>query len=231
MAEPSNIDNLIVVGAGGHGSEVLSYLRTLQVSVGGPRLVGFVDEVRKNGPWEGTEVLGDFDALTRHLAGRGPERYGYHLAVGSPDLRRRFFARLSQADLQSLLPWTLVHPGAIIGRDVTLALGVLVAPGGVLTTRIVVGAHSIINVGVSISHGCALGEFVTINPGARLCGDVQVGDGVTVGAGATVIEKISLGNGAVIGAGAVVIDDVPPGVTVAGVPARPITRRAAVGHS
>jgi serine O-acetyltransferase len=48
----------------------------------------------------------------------------------------------------------------------------------------------------------------------------RIGDNVYIGAGARVLGGICVGDGAVIGANAVVIDDVPPGVTVAGVPAR-----------
>lgn len=49
-----------------------------------------------------------------------------------------------------------------------------------------------------------------------------IGDGVSVMAGAIVLGGITIGDGAVIAAGAVVVSDVPPGSTVAGVPARPI---------
>ena len=47
-------------------------------------------------------------------------------------------------------------------------------------------------------------------------------DGVTVSAGARVLGPIVLGAGVTVGANAVVINDVPPGVTVVGVPARPV---------
>ena len=50
----------------------------------------------------------------------------------------------------------------------------------------------------------------------------ELGDGVFVGAGARVLGGIRLGDGCSVGAGAVVIDDVAPGVTVVGVPARPV---------
>jgi serine O-acetyltransferase len=52
-----------------------------------------------------------------------------------------------------------------------------------------------------------------------------LGDDVYLGAGAKVLGPITLGDGVMVGANAVVIEDVPPGCTVAGVPARVVNKR------
>jgi serine O-acetyltransferase len=52
-----------------------------------------------------------------------------------------------------------------------------------------------------------------------------LGDDVYLGAGAKVLGPITLGDGVMVGANAVVIEDVPPGSTVAGVPARVVNKR------
>jgi serine O-acetyltransferase len=51
-----------------------------------------------------------------------------------------------------------------------------------------------------------------------------VRQGVLIGAGAKVLGNVEIGEGAKIGAGSVVLDPVPPHCTVAGVPARIISR-------
>jgi serine O-acetyltransferase len=51
-----------------------------------------------------------------------------------------------------------------------------------------------------------------------------VGNGVLLGAGAKILGNIRIGDGSKVGAGSVVLSDVPPHVTVVGVPARIVGR-------
>ena len=51
---------------------------------------------------------------------------------------------------------------------------------------------------------------------------IAIGDDAWLGGGSIVLPGVSVGEAAVVGAGSVVTHDVPPGVTVAGNPARPI---------
>ncbi len=51
---------------------------------------------------------------------------------------------------------------------------------------------------------------------------VKIGDHVWIGSNATILKGVTVGDDAVVGAGAVVTRDVPPGVVVAGNPARTI---------
>ncbi|WP_121821516.1 acyltransferase [Halostella salina] len=54
-------------------------------------------------------------------------------------------------------------------------------------------------------------------------GEVVVGERAMVGAGAIILPGVRVGEGASVAANSLVTEDVPPGETVAGVPARPMS--------
>jgi serine O-acetyltransferase len=82
--------------------------------------------------------------------------------------------------------------------------------------------------GFVVGETAAIGDHVSILQGVTLGGTgkseedrhPKIGNGVLIGAGAIVLGNIKVGDCARIGAGSVVVKEVPPRVTVAGVPAR-----------
>ena len=98
-----------------------------------------------------------------------------------------------------------IHPAAHIGR------GILIDHA----TGIVIGETAVVEDDVSILHA------VTLGGSGKVTGDrhPKVRRGVLLGAGCKVIGNIEIGAGAKVGAGSVVLADVPPHVTVTGVPA------------
>jgi serine O-acetyltransferase len=66
--------------------------------------------------------------------------------------------------------------------------------------------------------GCLQGSF--IGP--------TIGDNVRIGTHTNILGAMTIGDGATIGSGSVVTGDVPPGMTVAGVPARPVAPEEAL---
>ena len=82
-------------------------------------------------------------------------------------------------------------------------------------TGIVVGETAVIEDDVSVLHSVTLGGTGK-DKGDR---HPKIRRGVLLAAGSKVIGNIEVGEGAKVGAGSVVLQDVPPHVTVAGVPA------------
>lgn len=219
---------VVVIGAGGHGSEINGYMEDLIRSGWTGEFLGFVDDTLPEGPHCGMTVIGSVDEFA--------ERYAtlYHgvrylTAVGDNSHRLELVSRIEALIGLEIRPWVLIHPSAVVGHS-KLGEGTLVAAGAVVTSRTSIGRHCIVNVKASVSHDCVIGDFVSLNPGSTICGHCHVGDGVMIGAGATVIDRIRVGEGAIVGAGAVVVCDIPPNVTAVGVPAKVIETRSVANY-
>ncbi|MWG36123.1 serine O-acetyltransferase [Halomarina oriensis] len=134
--------------------------------------------------------------------------WGYRIARRLLDADHPLAARVV-SHLVRVLTGVEIHPGATVGRRVFVDHGM----------GVVVGETAEIGDDVQMYHGVTLGgddpEPVERHP--------TLEDGVTVGANATLVGDITVGEGATVGAGAVVVRDVPPGVTVVGNPARPVS--------
>lgn len=112
------------------------------------------------------------------------------------------------AHLGRFLTGIEIHPAAIIGRRLIIDHGM----------GVVIGETARIGDDVYLYHQVTLGGTSSV-PGKR---HPTVGNRVIVGAGAKVLGDILIGDGARIGSNAVVVHPVPDGVTVVGIPARPI---------
>ena len=99
-----------------------------------------------------------------------------------------------------------IHPGATIGHRFFIDHG----------AGVVVGETAEIGDDVTLYHGVTLGG-VSWRPGKR---HPTLENGVLVGAGAKILGPITVCAGARIGANSVVIEDVPPDMTVVGIPGR-----------
>jgi serine O-acetyltransferase len=87
-------------------------------------------------------------------------------------------------------------------------------------TGLVIGETAVVGNNVSIL------QSVTLGGTGKEEGDrhPKIADGVLISAGAKILGNIRVGEGAKVGAGSVVLEDVPPHVTVAGVPAKIVGR-------
>lgn len=212
------VQDLVIVGCGGHGREIFDTVAALNRI--GPRwnVLGFVDDdpahldrVERLGQ----RVLGPVSWLEERPI-------TYVLGIGSSQVRARLAAQL---DCRGLSAATLVHPDATIGPDVELGPGSVVFARTVLTTNVRIGRHTHVNVGCAVQHDTVVGDFVQLSPAVFINGDCSIGDHTFVGTGAIVTRGCSIGQDATVGAGAVVLADVPSGSRVVGVPARPGTVR------
>lgn len=209
---------VIIIGAGGHARVLIAALILLRREIIG------VTEARfeNSGVFiSGVPIIGNDEKILRY----NPEDVEIVNGIGSiglPIKRMKIFQQFKSLGYSFS---TIVHPTALIEKDVKLDEGVQIMAGAILQTGSMIADNSIINTGTIVGHDCIIGEHVHLAPGVVLSGGVQIGAMTHIGTAATIMQSVKIGGGTVIGAGAVVIRNISKDVIAAGVPARIIKKR------
>lgn len=209
---------LIIIGAGGFGREVLEWARQSRACGREWEIAGFLDDR--------PDCLGRFPEIGLPVIGNTrdyePRKDDVFLcAIGIPKLRAEMRQRF---EAKGAVFTRLIHESCVIGRRVELGTGVILCPRVVLTCDISIGPNTALNVSSAVGHDASIGADCQISSFCDITGFVQIGNGVLLGSRASIIPSKRVGDRAVVGAGSVVVSDVPEGVTVFGNPARLLSR-------
>ena len=205
---------LLIIGAGGHGKVVADAAREQGQWT---KLAFLDDDPQLTAPIVGLPLLGG----TQAAAGLRIEYPDAVVAIGNADGRLGLMEELGRQGFG--LP-VVRHPSASISASAILHAGCVVFAQSAISADAALGKGCIVNTGATIDHDCILADGVHVSPGAHLAGGVTIGRGAWIGIGACVRENITIGGAVTVGAGAAVVNDIDRNLTVAGVPAMPISR-------
>ena len=194
---------LIIIGASGHGKVIADI-----AELNGYEDIVFLDDNNERKSCSGYEVAGktkDLDCIEGEII----------VAIGNADVRREIMQKHSKRRFP-----ILIHPSAVIARDVVINRGSVIMAGAVINPGVRIGEGCIINTCSSVDHDCTLDSYCHIAVGAHLCGNVTIGQCVWIGAGSTISNNVSIENNVFVGAGAVVVKDLIDDGTYIGVPAK-----------
>lgn len=204
--------DIYIVGAGGFGREVYGWLCAMG-DFSDRQFGGFLDdnsEALKHLDYDRGVVapVSDFKVKPSQL---------FVCGIGDVQTKIKLCQPLLDQGAQFL---TVVHPTAIVGKNVRLGQGVVLCPGVILTCDIVVGDMVMINCHSSAGHDVSIGDWSTVSAYCDLTGYARLGRGVFMGSGSRIIPGKSVEDDATVGAGSVVIQSVAAGQKVFGNPAR-----------
>jgi len=111
--------------------------------------------------------------------------------------------------------------GILIENDVEIGANVCIDRGTLKNTTI--GKGTKIDNLVHIAHNARIGKNCSIVANSLVAGSCHLEDNVHVSMSVTIRDNVKIGKNAILGMGSVITKNVPPNVTVIGVPAKPIT--------
>lgn len=148
QAQPVREMNLLILGAGSHGTELRELARSLNVF----RRVEFLDDDPAKG------ALGPCIHLERYV-----REFPIAIpAVGNKALRMRWMEELSRADF--VLP-VLIHPTAVVSENASIGYGSVVAARATVGPGAVVGKGCIISSGATIGRNTELPDWTLVDCG------------------------------------------------------------------
>lgn len=189
----------VVVGGGAHARVLMDALL-----VSGLEVQGYTDFTPKQIRLHGKTIT--YLGTDEEFLGVPRNKETYFIngvgSIGNPEKRREIFKRFKDAGCSFL---TVIHPSAVVAKDVVLGEGVQVMAGAIIQTGSVLGNNIIVNTHASIDHDCTIEDHVHIAPGVVLSGNVKVGEGAHIGTGASVIQEVHILPGTLVKAGSVVL--------------------------
>lgn len=197
--------HIVIVGANGHGKVVADIASRM-----GYEKIEFLDDNEAIKECGGFAVIGK---TNKEL----DKKIDIFVAIGDAEIRKKFYQKFESIGCN--IP-VLVHPQAVLARDVQIGAGSIVMAGVVINPGAKIGKGCIINTCSSVDHDCQIGDYAHVSVGAHLAGNVCVGEQVWIGAGATVSNNKSIISNCMIGAGAVVVKNIKMPGTYIGVPAK-----------
>lgn len=208
--------SVILIGSGGHARVLFDALCCMGVEV-----LGVVDVSSDCWLPPGVRYLGDDE---RFLSDYSQEQVILVNGLGcveNAEARKEVYERFKGHGFDFC---SVIHPSAIIAKDVVLGDGCQIMAGAVIQSGTQLGSNTLVNTRAGVDHDCVVENHAHVSVGSTLAGSVCVGAGAHIGAAATVIQGVQIGSKSIVAAGAVVLSDVSPGDTVVGIPAHRLER-------
>src|SRR5690625_1693719 len=181
---------LLIIGAGGHGKVVAD----IAMKMNKWDEIAFLDNDENLKSVLGLSILDKSDNVLSYI-----DEYEIFVATGNNSTRQKVYEMLFKADAN--IP-TLIHPNAVIGKEVKVEVGTVIMAGVVINSSTQIGTGCIINTGATVDHDNIIENYVHVSPGVHIAGTVKIKQGTWLGIGCVISNNINIANMSIIGAGA-----------------------------
>lgn len=203
---------IIIVGAGGFGRELLQWIKDINNITPTWKIKGFIDDnpCALDGYPCGHKVI---STITKWIPTQNEE---FAIAIAEPHIKEKIISLLKS---KGALIANIIHPTAKICDYSEHGEGVVMYPYSSIGPNCKVGNHVTL-LSSGLGHDAVVEDFTTISSSCGISGHTHIGKRAFIASHAIIPPGRSVGDDAYVGAGSVVIRNVPAGKKVFGNPAK-----------
>lgn len=195
MSSQSNTKQLIIIGAGGLGREVLDLVQFINKFDRQFQILGFSDDALPKGfKINGHEILGTLPACMQI------PQVQFVIAIGNPSIRLKVYEQLRHHQKELV---NLVHPTSQLSSFASTEpnSGLILFGNTFIGPNTKIGANVLIHTNTVIGHDSVIGSHTMVMQSCVLNGMVTVEQAVFIGPSSVVNGKHLVRKGLVLAAG------------------------------
>jgi sugar O-acyltransferase (sialic acid O-acetyltransferase NeuD family) len=210
-----NKSNFVILGAGGLGRELESWISNTDSFKKKFELIGYLDDnlCALNGIKNQYSVLGNF-------SDEQLKKYQYVLlGIAKPEVKEKFFEKIISHKIEII---SFVHERAIIANNCEIDKGLVLCPFSIISCNTKIGKAVFVNLGSNIGHDAQIGDYTSLMANVDIGGNARIGKRVFIGSNAVILPNVKIADDVKIGAGSVVLRNIKEAGTYFGNPAKRI---------
>lgn len=191
------MDNLILVGGGGHCKSCIDVIESENKF----KIYGILDVKEKIGQKVlGYEIIGTDEDIEKYIK----DGFYFLITIGhikTAEIRAEIFKKLKKNNAKIA---TIISPLAYVSKHSKIAEGTIIMHQALINAGVTVGENCIINSKALLEHDVKIENNCHISTGAVINGEVTVGEESFVGSNSTIIQCLNLPKSSFIKAGSLV---------------------------
>lgn len=207
------MNNLVIIGAGGCGREVLQWANDVNKQQNLWNIKGFINDDLSalDGKTCDYGIISTIDSYTIC------DNDLFICAIGDSHSRKMISEKMTSRGAKFT---SIIHPSAVIADTSRIGTNVIIYPFSVISDNTEISDGCIINMYSSVAHDSVVKEYCTISAHCDITGRCEVGAYTFMGTSSKMIPGTHIGEDVYICAGSTVFSRIRKGKKVIGNPAK-----------
>lgn len=207
--------DLIIVGAGGLGREVLQMCMEINMMAPTWNIKGFINDDLH--ALDGIDCRYSVIGTIRDWEPKEDEVFVF--AIANPKAKEKLVEMMLKKGAKFE---TIISPRAFVADNAKIGEGVVISPFCFVSCNTVIGDFTFLNVHCAVGHDVVIGAYSSTMSYVDITGCCNLGRRTYWGSGSRIIPGTKVDNDAHIGAGSVVLRNIKTGISVFGNPAKKV---------